>query len=621
VDVDFTIGEWLVSPRLNQISHDGESIRVEPKTMQVLVYLAEHPGVVAKDELISVVWPNVFVSDDVLPGSISALRKAFRDDARHPRFIETIHKRGYRLLKPVEFLGSVEPSAEPPGASLRKRLLSPLPLLAISAAFLIVLGVVVFAWASTKTRYDSIAVLPFSSGADNAPLQYLSDGLAEQVINDLSRLSNLRVMAWATVSHYRQPQLDALAVGRDLGVKVVLISRFNRDGDRITVRTELVEARGGALLWGQTYQRTIADVAGLQRELVRDVASHLRLHLDRIEESKLAHTYAASPEAYELYLKGRFFWSMRTKQSLQQAIDYFQQAIHIDPDDALAYAGLADCYNLLDDWGDTPPRDSFPRARAAAEKALSLDPSLAEAHVSLAMVRGSYDWDWGGAEQEFRRAIELNPSYPTAHQWYGLMLASLGRFSEAEAEVKRAQQLDPLSPITSMAVAEVYTWERHYDRSVGQYQKLLALNPRFAGAYGNIAQVYEHIHRYREASDALRQRWSLDGEAGFAQSIQQAYSRTGYSAVMQAQLQHLLERRARGNYVDPTAIAGLYAELGHESDAFQWIQRGYEEHSSEMQFLCVAPEFDSIRANPRFQYWLQVVGLSPVKIDSADKSG
>lgn len=620
MDGDFTIGEWLVSPALNQIFRNGSSARVEPKSMQVLVHLAEHPGVVSKDQLISAVWPDVFVSDDVLPGCISALRKAFDDNARRPKIIETIHKSGYRLLQPVEWVSrnGSDRAVAFGDVSWWRRALSDRLWVAISIAALAAILIVVFAWVSSRPRYDSVAVLPLLNGASDSATQYLSDGVAEQVINDLSQLSALRVMAWTTVSRYRQPQIDVRAVGRDLGVKAVLIGRFVREGDQIVLETELVDVGRGSQLWGQRYERNMSDIPGLQQQLSRDIVTNLRVHLVGDEQNKLLHPYSASPAAYELYLKGRFLAGKRTKQGLEQGIDYFQQAIGVDAKYALAYAGLADCYSLLDDWGETAPRDSFPKARAAADKAIGLDDSVAEAHVSLAMVRELYDWDWIGAEQEFKHAIELNPNYPTAHQWYGLMLANLGRFPEAEAEVKRAQQLDPLSPIINMAVAEVYTWERRYDQSIEQYKKVIALDPSFALAYGNVANAYEQKHRYNEAVNAIQQEWNLHGDPSFAHAIERAYSNSGYSAVIRQELNHSLQERAKGQYADPVDIAGSYAQLGDEADAFQWLQKGYEEHSSGMRFLGVVPDFDSLRSSAQFQYWLGVVGLPPVKITAGN---
>ncbi|MBZ5701748.1 MAG: winged helix-turn-helix domain-containing protein [Acidobacteriia bacterium] len=619
---DFKIGEWLVSPALNQISWEGTGTRVEPKAMQVLIYLAENPGVASKDQLISAVWPDVFVSDDVLTGCISALRKVFNDNARRPRVIETIHKSGYRLLlsvEPVNQNGHERPVGESVEVSWWRRALAHRPAVAIGVIALAAVLVSALAWVPSRRHYDSIAVLPFLNATGDSATQYLSDGIAEQIVNDLSKVSTLKVMAWATVSRYRQPQISVHAVGRELGVKAVLTGRLLRQGNRVVLQTELVDVSSGSQLWGQQYDRNMSDILALQEQLSQDIAANLRIRLTGTEQYRILHHYNASPAAYELYLKGRFFWGKRTKQGLQQGIDYFQQAIHVDPNYALAYAGLADCYNLLDDWGETAPRDSFPKARAAAEKAIALDDSLAEAHVSLAMVREAYDWDWVGAEQEFRHAIQLNPNYATAHQWYGLLLATLGRFPEAEAEVRRAQQLDPLSPIINMAVAEVYAWERRYDEAAAKYKKVIELNPSFIGAYGNLADVYEQKHMHVEAVKALQQKWNLNGDPNFAQVLDGTYSRSGFPAVIREELNRELRERGRGQYTNPTGIAEYYAALGDEPHAFQWLQKGYEEHSSGMQYLAVSPGFDPIRSSTQYQYWLIVLGLpTSVKITTRD---
>ncbi len=612
---DFKIGDWVVSPALNQVSRNGSSARLEPKAMQVLVYLAENPGVATKNQLISAVWPDVFVSDDVLPGCISALRKVFGDSARRPQVIETIHKGGYRLLLAVQPInGNGHVAADPPSnLTWRQRLVS--HRWAVVAAVVITTLILIAAFSRLPGRqhYDSIAVLPFVNAAGDSAAQYLSDGIAEQVINDLSQVQNLQVLAWTTVSRYRQPQNDIRAIGRELDVKAVLTGRLVRRDDRVELQTELVDVGRGSQLWGQQYDRSVSDLVSLQEQLSHDIAANLRVRLSGAEQQKIQNRYNASPAAYELYLKGRFFWAKRTAQGLQQGMDYFQQAIKMDPNDALAYAGLADCYNLLDDWGETAPRDSFPKARAAAERAIALDDSLAEAHASLAMSRAAYNWDWVGAEQEFKRAIQLNPNYPVAHQWYGLLLAGLGRFPEAEAEVKRARQLDPLSAIINMAVAEVYTWERHYDEALAEYRRVIELDPSFPGAFGNMAEVYESKHMYAEALQALKHKANLIGDPESARMLDKVYARSGWSAVTREELNSELQRQSSGRYVNPTGVAGLYAELGDNSHAFEWLQRAYEEHSSGMQFLAVSSEFDSLRSSPQYQYWLGVLALPVIR--------
>lgn len=613
MDADFRIGEFLVSPALNQISRNGTSARIEPKAMRVLVYLAEHPGVVSKEQLISAVWPDVFVSEDVLPGCVSALRKTLNDSARQPRFIETIHKGGYRLLVPVERVNGngaahVVPEpfkiAEPRGRTRR---------LAIAIAVILTASVLIAAFAWPRHQYDSVAVLPFTDASADSATQYLSDGIAEQVVNDLSQVSTLRVMAWATVCRYHQHDMDVRAVGRQFGVKAILSGTLLRDGDRLVLRTELIDVTRGSQLWGKQYDANAADAPKLQQQISQDIASNLRVRLTESEQERIQRHYSASPAAYELYLKGRFFWDKRTKQGLSQAIDYFQQAIKADPDYALAYAGLADSYALLDDWGDTAPRDSFPKARAAAERAIALDDSLAEAHASLAMVREAYDWDWIGAEQEFKRAIELNPNYATAHQWYGLFLASMGHFTEAEAEVRRARELDPLSPIVNMALPEVYTWEHREDDAIAEYKKIVIMDPAFCGAHGNLAYLYERKRMYAEALEEQQRNSALAGDSDFMRKLQKIYATSGYEAMLREELMKELEDRAQGKYGKALGIASYYAMLGDEAHALEWIEKGYEERSSGMQYLAIDPQFDAIRSNPKYQYWLGVLNLSAVK--------
>jgi len=605
LDGDFRIGGWLVSPALNQIGSNGSSTRVEPKAMQVLVYLAEHPGVVSKEQLISSVWPGVFVSDDVLPGCISALRKAFNDNARRPTVIETIHKSGYRLLPPVERGNSNDiPQVSPVRSEHRTQKRLPIWTASVGAAVLLLAA---FMWLPSRRHYESLAVLPFVNDVSDPSTEYLSNGIAQQVVDDLSQLNAVKVMAWTTVSRYRQ-QNDVRAIGRELGVKAVLTGRVLREGDRIALQTELVDVSNGSQLWGQHYDQSVSDIGNLQRQLSKDIADNLRVRLTGEEEHRIQPHHQPPPAAYELYLKGRFFWAKRTAEGLRQGIRYFQQAIDIDPNYALAWAGLADCYNLLDDWGKMPPRDSFPKARAAAQKALALDDTLAEAHVSLAMVRTSYDWDWVGAEQEFKRAIELNPNYATAHQWYGETLASLGRFQEAEREVKRARELDPLSPIVNMAVGEVYAWQGRHDEAIAQYKRVIELDPTFAGVYGNLAASYQSKKMYDEAVENLQKTELLNGDRQFAEFLGRVYKRSGFDGVLQESLKAALAERSK-RYVNPVGIADGYAQLGDAPHAMEWLEKGYEAHASGMQYLAVSRGFDNVRSDPQFCYWLNVLGL------------
>ena len=602
---DFRIGEWLVSPALNQISTNGKNTRVEPKAMQVLVRLAQAEGVVNKDRLIAAVWRDVFVSDDVLPGCIAALRRAFEDSARRPRVIETIPKSGYRLLLPVEWSNGNHLPAGGKEAYAAERVQRQWLLAGTVVSVLLLVAVLGWRFQS-PTHYRSVAILPLVNAAGDPDAQYLSDGIAESVIDDLSQASPLTVTSWTTISHYRSPQPDIRALGRQFGVSAVFTGRLLREGNRLVVQTELVDAGSGRHLWGRQYDSAMDDLLGIQQQLAADIAANLRIQLTGAEQRKIA---AASPAAYQLYLKGRYFWNQRNRDALLKAIDYFEQAIRIDPKYALAYAGLADSYNLLDDWGATAPRDSFPQARAAAEKALALDDALAEAHTSLAQVHESYEWNWTEAEREYKRAIELNPNYATAHQWYAMFLATRHRFREAEAESSCAYQLDPLSPPIAMTVAEIFDYEHRYDDAIAQYKKVVELRPTFAGAWGNLGHAYEEKGMYPDEVAAWRKATMLSGEPEYGVILEKAYRKGGPEAVVRAALGYELDKRARGKYSSPVSIAADYAMLGDVANAARWIEKAYEEHSSAMPFIAVDSDFDGIRHDPRFRYWMRTLDL------------
>ena len=615
---DFKIGDWRVSPALNTISGDGQSAKVEPKAMLVLVCLARHEGVVSKEQLIAEVWPDTFVSDDVLPGAVSALRKAFQDNARQPRVIETIHKSGYRLLPAVDWSVNGNGSrgaqlpAEPAPADAVPAAPRPaiLPRLVIAmVVMLAAIGAAYWWFSMRRPGVDSIAVLPLVNTAHDPGTDYLSDGISETVTNDLSEIPGLRVTAWTTASRYRNAAADLQQLGKQFGVKAVLTGRLVHQGDRLVVQAELVNVRDGSHLWGGQYDRPISDLIAVQQQLSHDIASGLRMQLSGAQQQEIARRTATSPQAYELYLKGRFFWNRRSKEGLDKALDYFQQAIAADPNYALAYAGIADCYNLMDDWGSTPPQQTFPKARAAALKALQLDDSLAEAHTSLAMVHEAWEWDWPAAEQEYKRALQLNPNYATARQWYAMFLVAQKRFPEAEAQIQQATQLDPLSPIITMAVGEVYNWEGKYERAIAEYKKALELNPDFAGAWGNLTDLYQQAHRYDEAMDAEVKSQELQGNHALAQALRSAYARGGYDALLRVELQDHLRRRAAGEFIDALSVASFYAALGQNDTALEWLRKGYAEHSSGMLYLAVSPDLAALRSDAGFVRLLDTLHL------------
>ena len=600
----FKVGDLLVSPRLNTISRNGTTNRVEPKAMQVLTCLAAQPGkVVSKEDLIETVWAETHVTDDVLTGCISALRRAFEDNPRTPAFIQTIPKSGYRLIAPVSAVnGNDQPAVAGTKASKKPAWLA--------GAALVVLAASLGFWFLRPARaIDSVAILPFTNSGADPNTEYLSDGITESIIDSISQLPNLRVMAWTTVARYKSQTKDPLAIGGELGVKSVLTGKIVQSGNQLQIQTELVDLATGSRLWGEQYTRQPSDVIPLQKETSLRISEKLRLKLSGADEQKLKKNTTADPEAYTLYLKGRYFWNKRSEEGMRKAISYFQHAIDRDPGYALAYAGLADAYNLGDDWGSTPPSESFPRAKAAALRALDLDDSLAEAHTSLAFVKANYDWDFPGAEEEFQRAIALNPNYATAHQWYAMYLVPMRRFAEAEREIKVAQDLDPLSLIISLGVGEIFEWERNYDAAFRQYQKTLELDPSFIGTYGHLSTIYEHKGMYREAVEAAKKVAVLKGNNDEVSEMERVFRKNGYPGLDQMNLRRDFEAQAQGKYVRSSEIAENYLRTGNKPQALHWLEKAFEERDSSLVFLPIDAEFDSLRSDPQFQELLKKIGF------------
>jgi len=600
----FKVGDLLVSPRLNTIGRNGTTNRVEPKAMQVLTCLAAQPGkVVSKEDLIETVWAETHVTDDVLTGCISALRRAFEDNPRTPAFIQTIPKSGYRLIAPVSAVnGNDQPAVAGTKASKKPAWLA--------GAALVVLAASLGFWFLRPARaIDSVAILPFTNSGADPNTEYLSDGITESIIDSISQLPNLRVMAWTTVARYKSQTKDPLAIGAELGVKSVLTGKIVQSGNQLQIQTELVDLATGSRLWGEQYTRQLSDVIPLQKEISLRISEKLRLKLSGADEQKLKKNTTADPEAYTLYLKGRYFWNKRSEEGMRKAISYFQQAIDRDPGYALAYAGLADAYNLGDDWGSTPPSESFPRAKAAALRALDLDDSLAEAHTSLAFVKANYDWDFPGAEEEFQRAIALNPNYATAHQWYAMYLVPMRRFAEAEREIKVAQDLDPLSLIISLGVGEIFEWERNYDAAFRQYQKTLELDPSFIGTYGHLSTIYEHKGMYREAVEAAKKVAVLKGNNDEVSEMERVFRKNGYPGLDQMNLRRDFEAQAQGKYVRSSEIAENYLRTGNKPQALHWLEKAFEERDSSLVFLPIDAEFDPLRSDPQFQELLKKIGF------------
>jgi serine/threonine protein kinase/Flp pilus assembly protein TadD len=462
-----------------------------------------------------------------------------------------------------------------------------------------------------RSQIDSIAVLPFINVSADPNVEYVSDGITETLKNKLSQLPNLSVISRSSVSRFKGKELDPHAMGKSLKVQAVLTGKVVQSDDNLFISAELVDVRNNRHIWGDKYSRKLADILALQDEIARQVSDQLRRRLTGEEKKRLSKRYTENIEAYQLYLKGRYFWNKRTEKDMRKSLEYFQQAIEKDPNYALAYAGLADSYNMLARFDALPSKEGFPRGKAAALKALGIDGTLAEAHTSLAHARLFYDWDWSGAERELKRAIELNPNNTSAHQWYTSYLSAMGRHDEAIARAKRAQELDPLSLVINTMVGRTFYFARQYDQAIEQFRKTLELDPNFALAQHFLGQAYEQKGMYDEAFAVFQKGITLSGgRSQMVAFLGHAYAVSGKRGEALKTLDELKELSKR-RYVGPYNVALVYAGLGEKDQAFEWLQKGYEERSSELLWLAVIPGFDSLRSDPRFADLLRRMGLPP----------
>ena len=464
----------------------------------------------------------------------------------------------------------------------------------------------------SSEQIESIAVLPFQNSSADPDAEYLSDGLAESLIYRLSQLPNLKVSPTSSVMRYKGKQADVNAIVSELGVGAVMTGRIAQRGDNLTISVELVDVRNNKLLWGEQYERKMAELLATQREIATEIAQKLRLKISGNNEKGLTKHYTENNEAYQLYLKGRFYWNKRSEEGMRKSLEYFQQAIERDPNFALAYSGLADAYDLLaapDAAGGMAANEAMPKAKAAALKALEIDDALAEPHVSLAHVKYYYDRDWATAEREYKRAIELNPNYPTAHQWYAVYLMSAGRFDEALAETRRAQELEPLSLPINMTLGWILLNARQYDQSIEQLRKTLEIDPNFILTHHRLGLVYEQKGMYDEAIAEFRQVRNLSaGKPLGVAPLARAYALSGKRAEAQKTLAEL-QKISEQHYVSPASIAIIYAALGDKDQAFVWLEKADKERDGLLARLKVDPRFDSLRSDPRFNDLVKRVGL------------
>jgi eukaryotic-like serine/threonine-protein kinase len=487
------------------------------------------------------------------------------------------------------------------------------PLLALLLAG-ILLAVGINRWFFIE-KGNSLAILPFTYVSNdpqfiaNPDREYLSDGFTESIINSLSQLPNLKVIARSSVFRYKGREPDLEALGRELNVRSILVGRIMQQGDNISISAELTDVQDNRQLWGKQYTRRTADIQTIQREIARDITDALRLNLTGADQKQLARSYTDNGEAYQAYLKGRYYWNKRTDEGFKQAISYFLEAIDKDPNYALAYTGLADCYTLRSDYGFMPPMEGYALAKGAVTVALKSDSSLAEAHTSLASIKAVTDWDWQGAENEYRRAIELNPNYPTAHHWYAVQLLLLGRLDQALSEIKKAQQLDPFSLGINKDYAVMLLYSRRYDEAIEQCRKTLTIDPGFLVMSTYIAQAYEFKQLYPEAIAVLEKAHAAapsDGEITYG--LGQVYAMVGKKAEAVKILTEL-NQPSRQNLYLPKEAALLYSLLGDKDKAVATLEKAYENHYLSVAEIKMDPRFDQLRSDERVADLLRRLGL------------
>jgi len=603
-----------VQPQLHTIARDGRTSHVEPKAMQVLVYLAEHADeVVPKERLITAVWADTFVTDDVLTRCISELRKAFDEDSKNPKIIETIPRSGYRLVAQVN--GAKAEPAEKGQEPTRKWRVA----LAVAGGLVVLcaLGIALDLGGlrgrlfrpALPMQIHSLAVLPLTNLSGDLEQEYFADGMTEELITDLAKISALRVISRTSVMNYKDAHKPLPQIGSELKVDAIVVGSVQRSGGRVRVAAELIEASTDRHLWADSYERDLRDVLALQNEVATAIAREIQVKLTPQERTNLGSVRPLSPEAHEAYLKGEYYWNKLTEKGINKSIEYYEKAIQLAPDYASAYASLAFSYNLMASSGYEPPRENYAQAKRLAQKALELDDGLAKAHAALGWVLCYGDWNWPAAEAEFKRAIELSPKADIGHHVYGYYLANMGRPEEAITEMKKALESDPLSLLALENLGFIYEQAGQPDKAIEQFRKVLEMDPHSSDARDGLGLVYAWQGRHEEAITELREAKRLsENDLGVIADLGYAYAVAGRRSEAHQMLSEL-SLLSRQKYVTPYSIAAVYAALGERDQSFHWLEKALGEHGSSLVALKVAPSFASLRTDPRFHEIVRRVGL------------
>ena len=610
----YRFGQFELDLLSYELKRDGEPLRLEKIPMELLIFLVvRHGELVTREQIIERLWgKEVFLdTEQGINTAIRKIRQVLQDEPEKPQFLETVVGKGYRFASNVTANGVESPSSREDlstGSRTTGNRTRSLWLVGTVTVF-VLLGFVL--WAARyrtggaakpriTTSFRSIAVLPLENLSGDPSQEYFADGITDALITQLAKLQGLRVISRTSIMQYKTMRKPLPDIARELSVDAVVEGSVSRSGNRVRVTAQLIDAHADRHLWAEEYDRDLREVLNLQSELARDIAEKVRTNISSEEQLLMARTGTVEPAAYESYLRGRSFWNQRTLAGLKQSIIHFQHAIELDPRYAEAYSGLADAYTALGYTSYWAPKDSFPKAREFANKALQIDSSLAEARASLAYVKLYYDWDCKGAEEELQRAITVNPNYATAHHWYSVLLTARGRHEEASSEIGRAEELDPLSvPINTDIGFELY-YARRYDEAISQLRSVLQTSPKFPLAHLWLGRSYEQKSMYPEAIAEF-------GQAGTAlkdwpviiAAAGHTYGRWGHRADATAAL-HRMNELTKEEYVTPYGMALIFAGLNDKELTIHWLQKAYQDRSHWLVWLNLDPRFDNVRSDPRF---------------------
>jgi TolB-like protein/DNA-binding winged helix-turn-helix (wHTH) protein/tetratricopeptide (TPR) repeat protein len=643
----FRFGVFEIDMEAAELRKQGRRLKLQEQPFQILLLLLEHRGgLVSRDELKRKLWPDhTFVDfDHSLNTAVMRLREVLGDSSDNPRFIETVPKHGYRFIAPIDVITApiqetpvqvhvaspVPPSAVPPSAGaegLHKettqasgiespkeqpaslhRIIKTTGIIGVAAA--LILGITAYSIHEVKAsraksqRITSLVVLPLENVSGDKDQDYFADGMTDELIAHLAKIRALRIISRTTAMAYKDNRKPLSEIARNLNVDGVVEGTVLRAGNRVRITAELVQVSTDRQIWAESYESPVGDILTLQGQVASAIVNQITVQLTPDDQKRLASDpRPVNPEAYEDYLKGRYYWNKRSDEGISRAIEYFLAATQKDPNYALGYAGLADCYSVVGSTivGTMPPAEAGLKAKEAAQKALEIDNSLGEAETSLASVRFNYDWDWPAAASGFQRAIELNPSYATAYQRYSLYLIAMGRAQESVEQINLARRLDPLSLSINFSLGWRLYMARHYEQAIQQLRNTLEMDPNFALAHLVLGETFEQQGDYSQAIAQLQKATAISPNSPLMLAgLGHAFGVAQKPAEARVLLIQLMEQSKR-QYVAPFYIALVHAGLGESDNALDWLEKAYADHSNGLLFIKVDPELDTLRSNPRFK--------------------